>query len=345
MPDLPALARPRRLPRPRLKPPPVSAPLPGPNDSSIAPQAVAELVRLVDEVARATNQSTYSVWRDWLKTTAPWLAAVGQLGELQTTVQLPPEVAAIYSQLEARYAALSLRYPAAGRVMSENFTQMFVTIKHIYPRLDLQAAAGQRADSPDILGQAFLASLGWPASWGRFFPPWSACVDQALHLAPGNASQQVYQALADAHIRAVVDLRRPIERPLPGGPPESWANWLALILPHSDLPLIIDTEISGPPLLLALAGRFSAWVTREMPLVQFEVSRLVAEPVLYYLAAISSMLSGLNGFYQQRNVANHAVVTEVERALQDAENRLGVEPWSTEPDPTAVWGSDEEPVR
>ncbi|GAB4458663.1 MAG: hypothetical protein Kow0031_38980 [Anaerolineae bacterium] len=306
---------------------------------------MTELVRLVDEVARTTNQSTYSVWRDWLSTTAPWLEAVGYLGELQTTVQLPPDVAAIYSRLEARYAALSLRYPAAGRVMSENFTQMFVAIKRIYPMLDLQALVSQRTDSPDILGQAFLASLGWPASWGRFFPPWSACVDQALHLAPGHASQQIYQALADGHIRAAIDLRRPIERPQPGGPPESWAAWLALVLPYSDLPLVIDTEITAPPLLLALAGRFSAWVTREMPLVQFGLSRLAAEPVLHHLAAISLMLSGLNGFYQQRNIANYAAVAEVEQALQNAEIRLGAEPWSTEPDPTAVWGGGEETVR
>jgi hypothetical protein len=306
---------------------------------------VTELVRLLEEVCNASGKSPYRVWLDWLDTIAPWLAAIGQRGELQTTAQLPLAVTAIYQQVEARYEAAAGRYPSAPRVMNENFTQMFSIAKRFYPHLDLQAAVEQPAN-PDILGHAFLASLGWPARWGRFFPPWPACVKQAEHLAPGNPSQQIYSALAEGHSLATTALRRPIERPVPGGSPESWAAWLAQIMPYSQLPLVIEREITSPPLLLALAGRFSAWVTREMPLVQFEPTRLAGDPVLFKLAAISSMLSGLNGFYQQKNMADHSSLIDLEQALREAEQNStlipGLHQDPFDPDPSAVFrGSDD----
>jgi hypothetical protein len=108
---------------------------------------------------------------------------------------------------------------------------------------------------------------------------------------------------------------------------------------------VISTEITSPTLLLALAGRFSAWVTRDMPLVHFEPTRLAGDPALFKLAAIISMLSGLNGFYQQKNIADHTVMVEIDQALQAAEQNtsglLHQDNLFDPDDPSAVFrGSD-----
>lgn len=307
----------RRLPAPRSPRPPYSVPVTGP-DISIAPAAVAELVELQQEVCRASGKSTFTVWHDWLTTLAPWLAAVGVMGELAAQVNLPAEVAELYEQLDERYSRDSARYPAAQRIMGDNFTRMWQIVNHHAPRFDAAQPVAWAAN-PDLIGQAFLTSLNWPAAWNPFFPPWAVCLELAHQLIPDNAAQQVYNQLARGHIRATAALEREIERPIPGQD-DVWLDWLQTILPFTDLPLVITEAVTAVTLLPAVANRFSPWLVRGSALVRFAWPTLANDPILHNITLINAMLMGLNGFYLYKYAGDLMAVEELSQALAELEN-------------------------
>lgn len=307
----------RRLPAPNAPRPPHFIPASGP-EASIAPEAVAELVELQQEVCRASGKSTFTVWRDWLTTLAPWLAAVGVMGELAAQVSLPAEVVELYEQLDERYSRYSARYPAAQRIMGDNFTRMWQVVNQHAPRFDATQPVTWTAN-PDLIGQAFLTSLNRPATWIPFFPPWAACLELANRLIPDNAAQQVYNQLALGHIRATAALEREIKRPVPGQD-ELWLEWLHTILPFTDLPLIITEAVTAVTLLPAVAHRFSPWLVRGSALVRFAWPTLANDPILHNITLINAMLMGLNGFYLYKYAGDLMAVEEVSQALAEMEN-------------------------
>ena len=196
----PQKTRYRRIPTPRVKAHGQGC---RPANRQLDNPLVAELVNLHGEMCRASGLPPFAIWRDWLETTEPWLQVVGQAGEVGATVNLPPEVGKKYERLERRYAKISNKYPAAARKMGEIFTAMFRLLADNCRRISLEACAARPGGlNPDILGQAFIASLNYPAAWIDFFPDWTSCVELARTIIPGDIAEIIYNELAHAHVRA-----------------------------------------------------------------------------------------------------------------------------------------------
>ncbi len=304
----------RRIPTPRVKAHGKGC---RPANRELDNPLVAELVNLHGEMCRASGLPPFAIWRDWLETTEPWLQVVGQAGDLGATVSLPPEVGEKYERLERRYAKISKKYPAAARKMGEIFTTMFRLLADTCSQISLEACAARPGGlNPDILGQAFMASLNYPAAWIDFFPDWTSCVELARTIIPGDIAETIHHKLADAHIRGRL-AGHEIAKPRPGDD-ESFALWLITILPWADLPLFAGHEVTASPMILALASQFPNWIIAN-GMVVFEWPRLAGDSILDKITRINAMLYGLNGFYMGKQIGNMEAAVLLEEAVEMAE--------------------------
>jgi hypothetical protein len=220
-----------------------------------------------------------------------------------------------FDQLAQTYTRASARHPAAYRKMGETFTLIHRLLADTYPCIDLEACAHADQPNPDILGQAFLAGVGSPRSWQQFFPGWPACVRLARELIPdpAAATAEVYEQLAQAHIRAH-SIGMKIETPQPGRD-ETWPVWFDALNPFYD-PLIIGPGvIFSSSMLLALASRFPAWITRN-GLIKFVWPDIAPDPVLSRITSITAMLYGFNGFYAGKQQGDREAIAQIETYLE-----------------------------
>ena len=313
-----APARLRRRPAPR-----VCAPLAlKPAGSRPEPDnpITAEIIRLHRELDGLTRRGGFQIWSDWLETTESWLKVVGKQGELGAMAELPAAVQQKFDELDRAYTRAAERRPAAYRQMGETFTAIHRLLADTYPFIDLEACGRMDRPDPDILGQAFLISLGSPRSWRQFLPGWPACVEIARQVIPdpGVAAAEVYEQLTEAHLRARL-AGASLESPQPGED-ESWAIWLEALRPYYEPLLLGPGLIFSSGMLLALAARFPAWIVRG-GLVRFVWPDIEADPMLNRITSITAMLYGFNGFYigkQQGDQAAIAAIAEMEAYLAQA---------------------------
>jgi hypothetical protein len=240
------------------------------------------------------------------------LQVVGAVGEVQATVQLPPDVQAVYDRIHRTYSQISTRHPAAYRKMGETFTGIFRILADHCRRVDLDTC-GQHGITPDFLGLAFIASLDYPQKWHRFFPDWENCTRSAAAILPGDPAEQVYAALARGH--AVATRLHSLNLQLPqAGDDNSWQSWLQAVLPYTNLPITID-QVTSSAMLLALAARYPNWIT-DNGLVVFTWPKLEPDPILNRISGITAKLYGLNGFYASKWAADFETIAQIQAAIE-----------------------------
>ncbi len=326
--------RARRLPAPRVT---MTGNAPkNPGDPADAGNPITdEIVRLHTEVQRGTRRDPFQIWSDWLETTAAWLKVVGAQGELGAMAELPADVRQKFNQLDHIYTRATAHHPPAFRRMGENFTLIHRLLADTYPAIDLEACGQMDQPNPDILGQAFLTSLGRPRRWRPFFPGWPACLRQARQLIsdPAAAAGEVYEQLAQAHVRARlagVDIEAPR-----AGQDETWLVWFEALAPYYEPLLIGPGVIFSSTMLLALASRFPTWITRNN-LIRFVWPDIEADPMLNRITSITAMLYGFNGFYAGKQQGDRAAIARLEAHLQTAVARQAADPPAL-PTPDAVF--------
>ena len=75
--------------------------------------------------------------------------------------------------------------------------------------------------------------------------------------------------------------------------------------------------IFSSSMLLALVGRFPAWIVRN-GLVRFVWPDIAADPVLSRITSITAMLYGFNGFYAGKQQGDREAIAQIETYLQTA---------------------------
>jgi len=311
-------ARLRRRPAPRVCAP--AALKPGGSRPEPDNPITAEIIRLHAELDAVTRRGSFQIWSDWLETTESWLKVVGRQGELGAMAELPPQVQQKFDELDRAYTRAADGRPAAYRKMGETFTAIHRLLADTYPWIDLEACGRMDRPDPDILGQAFLISLGSPRRWREFLPGWPACVEIARQVIPdpAAAAAEVYEQLTEAHLQARLAGAQ-IESPQPGED-ETWAAWLEALRPYYEPLLLGSGLIFSSGMLLALASRFPAWIVRN-GLVRFVWPDIEADPMLNRITSITAMLYGFNGFYigkRQGDQAAIAAIAEMEAYLAQA---------------------------
>jgi hypothetical protein len=304
----------RRLPAPRVSPPVSPKPTPGKRPEPDNP-ITAEIIRLHAELNRVTRRGAFQIWFDWLETEEAWLKIVGARGELEAMAGLPAEVQQKFDELDRVYTQTTAHYPSAYRKMGETFTIIHRLLADTYPCIDLEACEKLDQPNPDILGQAFLAGVGSPRSWQQFFPGWPACLRLARELIPdpAAATAEVYEQLAQAHIRAR-SIGAEIETLQPGEN-ETWAAWFEALEPYYEPLLVGPGLIFSSTMLLALASRFPAWITRN-GLIRFAWPDIEVDPVLSRITSITAMLYGFNGFYAGKQQGDREAIAQIETYLE-----------------------------
>jgi hypothetical protein len=322
--------QPRRLPAPQvtLNHLEINAGSPIPNEDN---PLVNDIVQLHAELCRVSQRAPFTIWLDFLDSTESWLRLVGTVGEVGAMAGLPAEVQQKYDRLDQIYTRASVHHPAAYRKMGETFTTIFRLVADAYPAIDLERCGRPGQLSPDILGQAFIASLGYPQTWLNFFPAWSSCIALARDIVPDNAAETIYNELGQAHLRAHLD-GVDVDTPQPGED-DTWGVWLEAIKPYYEPPLVGPGVIFSSTMLLALASRFPAWIVRN-GLIRFVWPDIVADPVLNNLTSITAMLYGLNGFYADKFQGNRDAIAHIEAVINEEASTISA---ATSPHPTAVY--------
>jgi hypothetical protein len=195
--------------------------------------------------------------------------------------------------------------------MGETFTGIFRILADHCRQVDLEACV-QHGITPDFLGLAFIASLGYPLKWHKFFPDWPSCTRFAATILPGDPAEQIYAALARGY--AVATRLHGLNIQMPeAGDDDTWQSWLHAVLPYTNLPITID-RVTSSAMLLALAARFPHWIT-DNGLVLFTWPQLEPDPVLNRINGITARLYGLNGFYASKWAADFETVAQIQAAI------------------------------
>ncbi len=265
---------------------------------------VEEIVELHADLCRVCRRAPFAIWEDWLKNTGSWAQLIGQIGEVESLAGLPPDVAEEFQRISKRYSRLSATYPAAYRKMGEVFTRIWRILADTYPAIDLEACTQYDNINPDILGQAFVASLGYPQAWHRCFPDWQSCVEIAPSLIPGDPLELVYEAITNACLRAGVVPPSSISD-------ETWQEWFMAI--GSDIEPIIINAATSSTMLLALAALFPRWAR---PFIRFTWPQLAGDTILNRICSITANLYGLNNFYSGKWMADFATIQRIKEMME-----------------------------
>jgi len=255
---------------------------------------VLEIVRLIEHVSAVSGLNPYVILADWIgmmeASLSMWAENMKAMAIRGQFVEDPPEIKEIFARARARYTRASEKYPAVYRLMQEIFPQTFaLLLQSAGPGL---AAYGQQVElNPDVIGQVFMASLGYPVAWLDFFPPWRDCLATAEELIP-DGGELVYLALAQAALRARCD-GQTVELQ----PGLNFETWYETILPYyTSEPVIVGpAHITSSAMLLALASRFPDW-TLHHGLVRFGWGDNFAEPLLEKMVNFNAQIFGLNGY-------------------------------------------------
>jgi hypothetical protein len=255
---------------------------------------VLEIVRLIEHVSAVSGFSPYVILTDWIgmmeASLSMWAENMKAMAIRGQFVEDPPEIKEIFARARVRYTRASEKYPAVYRTMQEIFPQTFALLLQS-AGLGL-AAYGQQVElNPDVIGQVFIASLGYPAAWLDFFPPWRDCLAAAGELIP-DGGELVYTALAQAALRA-----RCAGHHVELQPGLNFETWYETILPYYTTgPVIIGpAHITSSAMLLALASRFPDW-TLHHGLVRFSWGDNFVEPLLEKMVNFNAKIFGLNGY-------------------------------------------------
>lgn len=281
--------RPRRLPRPAGTRAQTSRPRPpAPAEAEQAP--VVEIAQLIERVCAISHLGRPVVISDWLgMAEAAMRRQTLNLKAYALTGQFvpdPPDVADIFRRARERYIAASRTYPATYREMQTAFSRVLALLETAaQPGLEAYVRTGQ---TPDIIGQVFLACVNPGPAWWPFFPSWPEALAAARALVP-NGPDQILERL----IRAGLDYRQDTPNPIHPEPGDRFQEWFLAVLPYVEPLIFGPTVISSSAMLLALAAQFQDWA-RHWGLVRFYV--LHPEPLLERMMSLNERLYGLNGY-------------------------------------------------
>ncbi len=288
----------RRLPQPQLSqpardrlaqgdrytPPPVKNPY------------VEQIIAAINEVSKVSGIPPHIILSDWIGMAEGALISEAENYRLMATegrfVEDTPEYEEIFRKARQRYQAASAKYPAAYRAMQDAFSKSLALLQRAASTHSLNSYAGQDDYHPDLIGQVFVTFYPSP-KWTQYFHhDWATAQAQAARLIPDpdtlldSAVRESILYASDPQIEAfrAHDFESSDVGTLP---------WLRALSKFYQPP-ILTRGITSCGMLLAMAARFSDWVTQD-GLVRFTWPEPGLDRLVTRMLNINLYLYGING--------------------------------------------------
>lgn len=260
---------------------------------------VDEIIKILDRVAYRAGRRPHELFSQWLAVVDATLAALpGQLLAVARTGKMAPdspEQAAVFRRFRQGYEGLDQQ---SWRQVQHGFAGAFSLLL-----LSAEAGLVNRRDSPDVVGQVYMAWANTDPSWqAQYFTPWEIALMMA-EMTISDGERAVYDRIKQAvlHPENVAGQAVVLAGGLVTGEGGQGAaarrHFFRFVLPAA-MPFYEPVTINDPCcgsgiMFLAAATRFPDWANR-LGLVAYFGQDI--DPDCALMARINTRLYGLNGY-------------------------------------------------